>query len=79
MDLKQIAVRLRAEREFRGWTCNQVIEELGFPYYLTNRSIWSVENADITDVRPPSLRVVMKLLDAYGLEFTIVRKGDDGQ
>lgn len=79
MDLNQIGARLRAEREFRGWTGRQLIEELGFPYRLTTQAVVLIENADSNKNRYPSLRTVLALLDLYGLEFTIVRKGDDGQ
>jgi transcriptional regulator with XRE-family HTH domain len=77
MDLEQIGDRLRAEREFRGWTGDRVVEELDFPRRVTPRAIMCAEPAEPD--RYPSLRIIMKLLDIYGLELAIVRKGDDGQ
>lgn len=74
MNPKQIGHRLLDERNFRGWTQSRVVEELNFPSHWTSRTIGGAENPQVLD-RPPSLRVIMALLDLYGLELAIVRKG----
>jgi transcriptional regulator with XRE-family HTH domain len=74
MNAQQIGQRLSDERHFRKWTQDRVVEELDFPSRMTVTTVRHAERPEGSR-SSASLRIIMALLDLYGLELAIVRKG----